>query len=177
MNKLISQAALTLLLVPFAFAAEDVTAVHGTVSKVDSSAKTIVVKAADGTEHTLHFVAKTTVHGTAAGAKDTFHGLKEGSEVVAHYTTKGSEKTAAEVDSVGKDGLQATEGTISKLDRGGKNLAVKTADGTEHTFKLADHAAEDGAKDVGKGAEKSAKVTVYYTEEGGKKIAHFFERR
>ena len=48
---------------------------------------------------------------------------------------------------------------------------MKTADGTEHTFKMSEHAAED----VGKGIEKSAKVSVYYTEEAGKKIAHFFE--
>ena len=42
-------------------AADVVTAVHGTVTKIDSGAKTIVVKTKDGTEHTLHFVAKTTV--------------------------------------------------------------------------------------------------------------------
>jgi hypothetical protein len=179
MKNLISPLLITMLFVPAAFARgakEAVEAVHGTITKVDSGAKTIVVKTADGTEHTMHFAEKTTVVGTEAGAKDTFHGLKEGSEVVAHYTTKGSEKTAAEVDKVGKDGLQSSEGTISKLDRGGKSLAVKSADGTEHTFKLADHAAEDGAKDVGKASEKSAKVTVYYTEEAGKKVAHFFEK-
>ena len=56
----------------------------GVVIKVDSGAKTVVVKAADGTEHTLHFVKRTTVHGaqdTAAAAKDVFHGVKEGGEV------------------------------------------------------------------------------------------------
>jgi hypothetical protein len=68
------------------FAVEAVSAVHGTISKIDSSAKTIVVKTAEGTEHTFRFIAKTTVHGTEAGAKDTFRGLKEGTEVVAHYT-------------------------------------------------------------------------------------------
>jgi hypothetical protein len=175
MKTLILQGLLVLLLAPLSFAVEAVSAVHGTISKIDSAAKTILVKAADGTEHTLHFIAKTTVHGTEAGAKDTFHGLKEGSEVVAHYTTKGAEKTAVEVDKVGKDGMKAVEGTISKLDRGGKKLAVKSADGTEQTFKLADRAAEDAGKDIGKAAEKSARVTVYYTEDAGKKVAHFFE--
>jgi hypothetical protein len=146
------------------FAAEPVTAVHGTVSKIDSGAKTIVVKTKDGTEHTLHFLGKTAVHGTEAGAQDTFKGLKEGSEVVAHYTTKGTEKTAVEVDRVGKDGLKETEGAVSEINRGTKTLAVKTADGSVQTFKIADHATEDAGKDVGKAAEKSAKVTVYYTE-------------
>lgn len=156
-------------------AAEPVTAVHGTISKIDSGAKTVAVKTKDGTEHTMHFVGKTAVHGTEEGAKDSFKGLKEGSEVVAHYTTKGSEKTAVEVDKIGKDGLKETEGTVSEIDRGAKTLAVKTADGSVQSFKMADHATEEAGKDVGKATEKSAKVTVYYTEKAGKKVAHFFE--
>lgn len=175
MKKLISQGIIAALLAPLSFAVEAVKAVHGTISRIDSAAKTVVVKTADGTEHTLHFIGKTTVHGTEAGAKDTFHGLKEGSEVVAHYTVKGSEMTAVEVDKVGKDGMKAVDGTVTEMDRGGKKIAVKTADGTVETFKLTDHAAEDTSKDVAKGAAKSAKVTVYYTEDAGKKIAHFFE--
>ncbi len=175
MKRLIWQGAIAVLLAPLAFPADVVTAVHGTVTKVDSATKTVVVKTADGTEHTLHFVGKTAVHGADATAKDTFHGVKEGSEVVAHYTAKGTEKTAVEVDKVGKDGMKAVEGTVSTIDRGTKKLVVKSADGTEHTFKLADRAAEDAGKDVGKAVEKSAKVTVYYTEDAGKKIAHFFE--
>jgi hypothetical protein len=157
------------------FGADVVTAVHGTVTKVDDGAKTIVVKTKEGTEHTLHFAGKTTVHGTDVAAKDTFKGVKEGSEVVAHYTVKGTEKTAVEVDKVGKDGLKATEGTVSEIDRGTKTIAVKTADGTVQTFKMADHATEDAGKDIAKGTEKTAKVTVYYTEEGGKRIVHWFE--
>jgi len=54
-------------------------------------------------------------------------------------------------------------------------MAVKTADGTEDTFRLTDHAAADAGKGIAKGTEKSAKVTVYYTEQAGKKVAHFFE--
>lgn len=168
MNKLIIAAA---LLAPLSFAVDVVTAVHGTITKVDSATKTVVVKTADGTEHTVKMVGKTTVHGTDVASKDTFHGLKEGTEVVAHYTTKGTEKTAVEVDKLGKDGIKETDGTVTKIDHGAKTLAVKTADGTEQTFKITEHAGED----VGKGIEKSAKVSVYYTEEAGKKIAHFFE--
>ena len=81
-----------------AIAADDVvSAVSGTVKKVDSATKTIVVKTADGAEHTFHFVAKTTVHGaekTGEAMKDAFHGVKEGSEVAVHYTAKGAEETA-----------------------------------------------------------------------------------
>ena len=70
-------------------AADDVvTAVHGTITKLDSGTKTMVVKTKDGTEQTVHFTDKTAVWGadkTAAGAKDTFKGLSEGSEVIVHY--------------------------------------------------------------------------------------------
>jgi len=162
-----------------AFAAEDVvTAVEGTVKKVDAGTKTVVVAAADGTEHTVHFVKKTSVEGwdaTEAGAKDGMHGVKEGSHVVVHYTVKGTEKTAQEVDRIGEGGLKVTEGTVQKIDRGAKTIAVKTADGAETTYRITDHAVVDAGKDVGKGAEKAGKVTVYYTEEGGKKIVHFFK--
>jgi len=163
-----------------AHADEDVvTAVHGTVTKIDAGAKTIAVKTADGTEHTFHFVDKTTVHGadaTAAGSKDAFHGLTEGSEVVAHYTVKGTEETAVEVDKVGKDGMHAVAGTVTKVSEDGKTVVVKAGDGTEHTFKVVGHDTVVSAKDIGKGTDKSAKVTVYYTEEAGKKTVHFFEK-
>jgi hypothetical protein len=157
------------------FAADDVvTAVEGTVKKVDAGTKTVVVATADGTEHTVHFVKKTSVHGwdaSEAGAKDGMHGVKEGSHVVVHYTVKGTEKTAQEMDRIGDGGLKVAEGTVSKIDRGGKTLAVKTADGAEATYKITDHAVVD----AGKAVEKASKVTVYYTEEGGKKVVHFFK--
>jgi len=177
---------LLLALLPACFVAltlradEDVvTAVHGTVTKVDAASKTIAVKTADGTEHTFHFVEKTTVYGaqaTAAGAKDSFHGITEGSEVVAHYTKKGTEETAIEVDKVGKDGLHAVDGSVSTVSKDGKTVVVKAADGTEHTFSVVGHDTVASAKEIGRGTDKSAKVTVYYSESAGKKVAHFFQK-
>ncbi len=180
MRTFIRYNALLLLLVSLAFGAKDaVNAVHGTITKLDRAAKTVVVKTADGTEHTLHLVGKTTVRGadlTDKGAKASFHGLKEGTEVVAHYTERGGKDTAVELDKVGKDGLKGIEGTISVVDRTGKKIAVITADGTEQTFKLTDHAVKDAGKDIGKGSEKGTKVIVYSSEDAGKKVAHFFEK-
>jgi len=54
--KLIVRVVLALSLISCAYAADDaVSAVHGVVDKVDSGGHTIVVKTADGTEHTLLF--------------------------------------------------------------------------------------------------------------------------
>lgn len=151
----------------------------GTVIKLDAGAKTALVKLADGTQHTLHFVAHTAVHGVdaaAAGSKDAFHGLKEGSQVAVHYTAEGAVETADEVDHIGKGGLKATDGAITGIDRGAKTLSVKAADGTEQTFRMTDNAAKYSGKEIAAGTEKSAHVTVYYTEEAGHKVAHFFKR-
>ena len=156
-----------------------ITAVEGKIEKIDGMAKTMVVKAADGTEHTFHFVGRTAVHGTekaGESAKESFHGLKEGSDVVVHYTAKGSEETAKEIDHIGEGGLKTTEGTVSHLDRGAKTVTIKTTDGTEQAFRLTPHAAEDAGKDISEGADKSGRVTVYYTEQAGHKVAHFFSK-
>jgi hypothetical protein len=178
--KTFKKVVLMLFFVSAAYATDDVvSAVHGTITKVDSTTKTVVVKTADGTEHSLHVIDKTAVHSadaSAVAAKDSWHGLKEGSEVVVHYTKAGTEDTALEIDKVGKAGLKSSEGTIKDIDRGGKKLVVTSGDGAESTYRLTDHAAKDAGKDIAAGVEKGTKVTVYYTKDAGVKVAHFFER-
>jgi preprotein translocase subunit YajC len=151
--------------------AQDVVSViHGTVKKIDKSIKTVVVKTADGTEHTVKVTDSAVVHGSDEG----FDGLKDGAELVVRCTAKGTEKTADDLGKVGKDGIKATKGTITKIDEGTKTVVVKSADGTEKTFEYTANASKDIGEAAGKGVEKGSKVTVYYTEEVGKKIAHFF---
>ena len=173
MKNLVKFLVVSALVVFAAKAADDVvSAVHGTVTKVDATSKTMVVKTKDGTEQTVHYTDKTAVWGadkTAAGAKDSYKGIASGSEVVVHYTEKGTEKSATEVDKVGKDGLKYVDGTVETVGKDGKTVTVKAADGTEHTFSVA-------GKGIGAGAAKGGKATVYYSEEGGKKVAHFFEK-
>lgn len=158
-----------------AFAADDVaSAVVATVKTVDKGTKTVVVKTADGTEQTFHFVGKTVAHGaeaTGRGAKDAFEGMKEGDEVVVHYTVKGTVKTAKEIDHIGKDGMKASVVVVKSVDRGAKTVTVKTAEGAEETY----HLTVDAGKETGKGLDKAGKVTVYYTEDAGKKVVHFFK--
>ena len=175
MSKVLRSGLVLALFACGAFAAEDVvSAVQGTVGAIDKTAKTVAVKTADGTVHTIHFVGRTTEHGaeaTAHGAKDAFLSMKEGDEVVVHYTEKGAVKTAREVDHVGKEGLKMSEGAVKSVDHAAKTVTVKTADGAEETY----HMTADATRETGKGLEKAGKVTVYYTEEGGKKVGHFFK--
>lgn len=159
-----------------AFAAQDVaSAVVATVKTIDKGTKTIVVKTADGTEQTFHFVGRTVAHGAEAaakGSKDAFMGMKEGDEVIVHYTGEGAEKTAEEVDHLGKDGLKASTVVVKGTDHAAKTVTVKTAKGGEETYHLTARA----AKETGNGLEEGAKVTVYYSEEAGKKLAHYFKQ-
>jgi len=154
--------------------------IAGTIHKVDSGAKTIAVKTADGTVETVKFTEKTTVHGLKEGAKGADLAGKEGGHVIVHTVGEGAEKTAHSVEWVGDKTVHATEGTVEEVGKGSKTVAVKTADGTKETFVVADHAAVDSGKDIARysarGAKKGEHVTVYYTEEAGKKIAHVFKR-
>ena len=163
----------------FLFAAGDVvSAVEGTVKKVDKATKTVSVAAVDGTEHTFHLVERTTMHGAKAtykGSEAAARDLTEGARVAVHYTKRGSEETAEEIDHVGKDGLKTGEGAVTRFDRAAKTLSIKTADGSEETYRLTDHAAQDAGRDTDDAAKKSAHVVVYYSEDAGHKIAHFFE--
>jgi len=161
------------------FAVEGLTSVaEGTVKKIDSSTKTMIIATKDGTERTFHFRERTAIHGVEGvgrGSEEALHGLKEGSEVAVHYTTKGTVDTAEEIDRLGRDGLKAAEGTVKKIDHGAKTITIATADGAERTFRLLGRAVRDTGRDIEKGADKSARVTVYYTEEGGDRVAHFFK--
>jgi hypothetical protein len=94
---------------------------------------------------------------------------------------------------VAQDVVHGIDGVVKSVDKGTKTFVVKTADGTEHTFKWTDKTVVKGTKDTGKdiakgtddtgkaidkgsvdtymGAKKGAKVTVKYTEKGGEKTA------
>jgi hypothetical protein len=169
--KKLGRLAVCMILAAVICVAQDVVSiVHGTIKKVDSATKTIVVKTADGTEHTIKVTGQTTYRGTKAGLDS----LKEGTEVVARTTGKGVDETGIEIGRISKDSVKVTKGTVVKVDKGTKTVVVKAADGTEKTFEFTETAGEDMGKAVGAGTEKGAKVTVYYTEEAGKKTAHFF---
>jgi len=175
-----------LMLVVLAFScslgltAQDVVgAVDGSVKKIDTASKVVVIKTADGTEHTFHYAGDLAVHGSKAGVKGTQDALKdiaEGSEVAVHYSGAGGRETAHEIDRLGDDGLKVTEGTVSHVDRAGRKVAIKTADGSEQTFDLTRRAAKDTDKDVVEGTDKTVKVSVYYTEDAGKKTVHFIKK-
>ena len=158
-------------------ATEKTASVEGIVVKIDRDAKTLEVKAADGTEHTMHLVRRTVVQSERESAKrgnDAVRDLREGDEVVVHYVRQGTDNTAEEIDRIGRDGMKRSEGTITEFDRSARTMTIKVADGTEETYRLTEHAAEDAGIETEDAAKKSAHAIVYYSEEAGQKVAHFF---
>ena len=163
------------LLAPLSFAVEAVSAVHGTLSKIDSGAKTIVVvRGGTVRAYEIHFVAKPGVQGDEAGAKDAFHGLKEGSEVVAHYTWRRKSESSRRsrqgwqgwTEGHGRHRLRDEEAAAQRASM------MKSADGNRwpSIWPITQ------PRRLKKAGPKSAKVTVYYTEDAGKKVVHFFEK-
>jgi hypothetical protein len=91
--------------------------VSGVVKSVDKDTKTVVVKTADGTEHTIKYTDKTTIKvakdtgkGVETGSVDTYLDAKKGATVTVKYTEKGGEKTAVGI----KDASKATAKAVAQ---------------------------------------------------------------
>jgi hypothetical protein len=67
-----------------------------------------------------------------------------------------------------EDVVNATHGTISKIDNAGKTLVIKTADGTEHVF----HWTKDAAVHGVKASDAAAKDSWHGLKEGSEVVAH-----
>jgi hypothetical protein len=157
-------------------------AVVGSVEKVDTAAKTIAVKTADGTVEVFHFTEKTAVTGAKDVARVADLAGHKTYHFVVRYTDDGVRKTATGLEYVGDGVWKAAKGTVVALDRAGHTVVMKTADGAEWTFHATEHAAVETGRGIeklgvytGKSLAKGAEVTVHYTEEGGKKVAHFLQ--
>ena len=150
-------------------------ALQGTVKKVYRAANTVIITTIDGVEHVYHFTKDLVVHGGKSGGVDALEGLREGTTVVVHYTTEGADQSAREIDRIGDEGLRVTEGVVTRISRGRKQITIRFDDGKTETFRLTNRAAAEvgNSSDVGAG---SAKVVVYYSNDTGHKVAHFFKK-
>ena len=144
-------------------------ATDATIKDENKAANKIVVKTEDGVEHVF------------AGAKDLLlHGgkdladLKPGTTVVVHYTTESTGESAREIDRVGANGLSVTEGMVTKIDRGKKEIQIRYDNGKIEKLALTARAAVDGDLDFRNVPAGTTRVVVYYSEDSGRKVAHYF---
>jgi hypothetical protein len=70
------------------------------------------------------------------------------------------------------DVVSATHGTITKIDKAGKTVAVKTADGTEHVF----HWTKDTTVHGVKATDAAAADSWHGLKEGSEVVAHSTKR-
>jgi hypothetical protein len=84
----------------------------------------------------------------------------------------------ASVSFAAEDVVTATHGTISKIDKAGKTISVKTADGTEHVFHWTKDTSVHGvkatdaaAKDSWRGLKEGSEVVAHSTGHGGEDTA------
>jgi hypothetical protein len=151
-------------------------ALEGTMKTFYRAVNTIIVTTIDGVDHVYHFTKDLVVHGGKGRGPDALEGLREGSTVVVHYTVTQAEASAREIDSIGDDGLKVTEGVVTRIDRGRKQITIRFDDGKSETLRLTDRAAAEATKDVDQAATAPVKVIVYYSDEAGRKVAHFFKK-
>jgi hypothetical protein len=149
-------------------------ALEGAMKKFYRAANVVIVTTMDGVEHAYHFAKDLVVHGGKGSGVDALEGLREGSTVVVHYTVEGTEPTAHEIDPLGSEGLEVTEGIVKRIDHGRKQVIVGYDNGRTEAFRLTDRAAaENIANDAVAGRSK---VVIYYSNEAGQKVAHFFKK-
>lgn len=151
-------------------------AAAGDLEKVSADGKSITFKTAEGSEEKFKVTGNTTVD----GSKGSSLAGKEGNHVVIHYTEKGAEKTATGVKDAGKGTWKVTEGTVTKIGEGGKDVTIKMKDGTEKTYHLSKKATIEtgkGIEEAGKySGEAGEKVVIYSTVDPTKEIVHLFRR-
>ena len=151
-------------------------ALEGTVDQEYAAANTVVVKAIDGTRHVFHVAKSLVVHGGKDKAADALKGLRAGTTVVIHYSGTGTEAAIQEIDLIGGDGLKATEGIVTNINRRQREITIRLENGTTETLRLTERAARDVGIDLEGVAAGAGRITVYYADDSGQKVAHFFRK-
>jgi hypothetical protein len=156
--------------------AQGTIALEGTMKKFYRAANVVIVTTIDGVEHAYHFAKDLVVHGGKGSGIDALASLKEGSTVVVHYTVQGPEQAAREVDVIGEEGLEVTEGIVTHVDRRRGQITVRYDNGTSEVFRLSERAAAETRQNLGQSAPSGTTVTIYYSDERGEKVVHYFRR-
>ena len=116
------------------------------------------------------------VHGGKSTTVDALKGLRAGTTVVVHYSGTGAEAAIEEIDLVASDGLKTTEGIVTNINRGRKQITIRFDNTTTETLQLTERAARDVGHDLEGAVSGGARITVFYADEGSQKVAHFFRK-
>ena len=129
-------------------------ALPSSVDKFYSDVNTVLVKTSDGVEHLVHLKSN-----GRPEASSSLDGLKQGMPVVVRYTVKGIQASADETGTSATEAAKVNEGTVTRVDRSKKEIAVSFADGSSQKLHLAD---ANGTRVVVQPADPAARGQVYY---------------
>jgi hypothetical protein len=149
---------------------------EGTVKQFYRAANVVIVKTIDGMEHVYHFTRDLVVHGGKKPGVDALEGLREGTTVVIHYENGEPHASVSEIDVVGDDGLKITEGVVTDIDRGEREITIRFANGKTETLRMTDRAAAESRAAVNPSGGDTTRIVVYYTDEQGRKLVHYFRK-
>lgn len=152
-------------------------ALEGTMKQFYRGVNLVVVTTKDGVEHIYHFTKDLIVHGGRKPGVDALEGLQEGTAVVVHYIVTGSRASAEEIDLLGAEGLLITEGTLTAIDRGRKEITIRFGNGTTETLQMTTRAAAESAASIDESRDGTTPIVIYYSDESGRKIAHYFKKK
>ena len=151
-------------------------ALEGTLKTFYKALNIVVVTTLEGAEHVYHYAKELVVHGGTGTGVDALEGLGEGSTVVVHYTQDASGPAVREIDVIGEEGLETTEGIVTDVDRKHRQITVQYDNGTTEVFRLTERLAAENAVDGGQAPPRGTKVVIYYFDEHRQKVAHYFRK-
>ena len=149
-------------------------ATEGTVKQFYRGLNFVVVKTMDGMEHVYNFTKDLIVHGGKNSGVEALEGLREGTHVAIHYSTTGTKASAQEIDVLGGEGLSITEGVVTNIDRGKKEITIRYTNGLTETLQMTSRAAAESEGVLEASKKAPSRVVVYYADESGRKVAHYF---
>jgi hypothetical protein len=152
-------------------------AMEGTMEQLYRGLNILIVKTIDGVAHVYNFTKDLIVHGGKKSGVDALEGLREGTTVVIHYSTTGGKASAEEIDVLGDEGLRITEGVVTDINRGKKEITIRFANGQTETLQMTGRAAAESEGILDAAGRASARIVVYYADEAGRKVAHYFRKR
>lgn len=136
---------------------------EGTIKKEYKAGNKIIVATEDGVEHAYNATKGLLVHGGPSALED----LKPGTTVVIHYTAEPNGLTAREIDRVGAGGLRTTEGIVTNIDRGKKQITITYDNGASERLELTDNAAADAGRDFVNAPPGTTRIVVYSSQDRG----------
>ncbi len=104
-----------------------------------------------------------------AGRAEVLNGLRAGQTVAVHYSPSGEQGGGEQMSLVGSEGLYATEGIVTHVNRRRSEVSIRFDNRRTETFRVA-------RQDAGLPGADASRVLIYYPNAAGEKVPHTFVR-